>query len=132
MANLLIVEDEPLVQRSLIRALRRHSCTPASNGLEALQLLEVRDFDLVVSDVDMPVMNGVEFYWRAVQSFPSVDFLFRTGSNTPDLWKLGVPVLSKAWPLSRVVSAIDYQLGVDARDVILPERSQAFSEVGGR
>jgi CheY-like chemotaxis protein len=132
MAHLLIVEDDPVIQRSLIRALRDHICVVASNGLEALRMLGSEAFDLVITDVDMPIMNGVDFYRRARKLFPALQIIFRTGSKVPDLASLGAPVLSKEWPLSTVLDAVDSYCGlggVSARDV---GKGQAVSEVGGR
>lgn len=132
MAHLLIVDDDPIVQRSLVRAFRDHVCVVASNGLEALRLLHAHTFDLVLSDVDMPVMNGVDFFHRARERFPRLPFIFRTGSKVAGIATLGAPVLPKGWPLSSVLSLIDAYVGhtgVIARDAI---QGEALSEVGGR
>jgi CheY-like chemotaxis protein len=130
MAFLLIVEDDPVVQRSLIRALRGHNCITASNGLEALEWLEAYKFDLVITDVDMPIMNGIDFYRKASCSFPDLEILFCTGSNVPGLHELGVPVLSKDWPLLEVVSRIERLLGVETDHGSLQAARQALLEMG--
>jgi CheY-like chemotaxis protein len=130
MAYLLIVDDDPLVQRSLIRALHEHTCIPASNGLEALGCLEVYMFDLVITDVDMPVMNGIDFYLRACSDFPGLEILFRTGSNVEGLYDLGVPVLPKSWPLPKVVSQIEQLLGVETEHGNHQASRQALFEMG--
>ena len=130
MAHLLIVEDDPVVQRSLIRALRDHTCVAASNGREALDWLETCEFDLVISDVDMPVMNGIDFYREVSRSFPEVEIVFRTGSNVPGIRELGVPILPKTWPLPKVVEEIEQTLGVDAEDGQHEAEGEAILEVG--
>src|SRR4051812_28456344 len=112
MAHLLIVEDDPLVQRSLMRALRGHVCVAASNGREALRLLGFQAFDLVITDVDMPVMNGVDFYKRVRELYPDLRIIFRTGSKVPGLAQIGVPVLSKDSPLSNVRDLIESYVGL--------------------
>lgn len=129
MAHLLIVDDDPLVQRSLIRALQSHSCVGAANGIEALRCLEREGFDLVVSDVDMPLMNGIDFYRHVASRFPHLLVVFRTGSSTPGLWELGVPVFAKDDHLAEFAAQIQFLLGVASSDAI--EQSQTLSQMGG-
>ncbi|MEZ2345846.1 response regulator [Terriglobus sp. RCC_193] len=61
-ARVLVVDDSPTVRQMLRRTLIRadYRVTLASNGVEAWGILQVEDFDLLVSDVDMPEMNGIE------------------------------------------------------------------------
>lgn len=58
--NILIIDDEPLVRRSLSRALqsRGHQCVEAQDGLEGLEKWQNREPDLVFLDVLMPGLNG--------------------------------------------------------------------------
>ena len=53
----------------------------ASNGLKAMQILENEEVDIVVSDVMMPVMNGVELTWKVKQQFPHIKVLMLTVSE---------------------------------------------------
>jgi len=119
MAHLLIVEDDPVVQRSLMRALREHTCISASNGIEALRLLRTYTFDLVLTDVDMPIMNGIDFYRCARERFPSLPIIFRTGSKITGLASLGAPVVPKEYPLSSVLELVDSYVG--RRGVVLKD-----------
>jgi CheY-like chemotaxis protein len=61
--RILIVEDSPLVQRmyGLAFPRREYELVTAGDGREALQRLEERIFDVVLLDLRMPGMNGVEF-----------------------------------------------------------------------
>jgi|SRR5688572_5990484 CheY-like chemotaxis protein len=128
MAHLLIVDDDPVVRRSLIRALAEHTCVAASNGLEALQWLEMCDFDLVITDVDMPVMDGLQFYRRLCANFPDVEILFHTGSSFAG--QLDAPVLSKSWPMPKVIDEIEQRLGVETRDADLDAAGAPILEMG--
>jgi len=60
--NVLVVDDHPVNQEFAAEALRRlgHSVTMASNGDEALRLLETNVFDFVLMDVQMPEVNGID------------------------------------------------------------------------
>lgn len=82
-ARLLVVDDEPLILRSVSRLLRdQHDVEIAANGREALE--RIRDdgpFDLVVCDLMMPIMTGMELH-AAVRAFDpeaARRFVFLTG-----------------------------------------------------
>jgi DNA-binding NarL/FixJ family response regulator len=53
----------------------------ASNGQKALQILENEEVDIIVSDVQMPVMNGIELTWKVKQQFPHIKILMLTVSE---------------------------------------------------
>src|SRR4029079_15391766 len=60
--RLLLAEDNPVNQKLALRLLekRGHSVVVASNGEEALKAIEQHAFDLLLMDVQMPVMDGFE------------------------------------------------------------------------
>lgn len=61
MAKVLIADDVEGVRRMLARALEdEHTLFEAENGLEAVRLAEAERPDIVILDLDMPVMDGVE------------------------------------------------------------------------
>lgn len=62
MARILVVDDEAPVREALRALLERrgHAVTEAANGLEALEVFAGNAFDLVLSDVVMPEMNGFD------------------------------------------------------------------------
>ena len=61
-AQVLLVEDNPVNQIVTVRLLENagHTVAVASNGMEALEALERQSFDLVLMDLQMPVMDGLE------------------------------------------------------------------------
>jgi putative two-component system response regulator len=79
-ANILIVDDEPLIRDLLESAMEKtnYSCSFAENGKEALGLLAVQSFDVVVTDIDMPVMNGIELAKSIKKDF-TPDVIVMTG-----------------------------------------------------
>jgi len=68
MAHILLVDDEPAVRETLASRITGmgHSCVEAADGVEALERLHAREFDLVVTDVMMPHMNGFQFLERVL------------------------------------------------------------------
>ena len=66
MANLLIVDDELGMRQFLTHLFQRegHDVRSAENGREAMTLLKESPADLIVSDVRMPDMNGIELLRR--------------------------------------------------------------------
>ncbi len=60
--EVLLVEDSPIIQRVTIGFLERwgHRVTLAANGREALDQIRVKRFDLILMDLEMPVMNGLQ------------------------------------------------------------------------
>lgn len=63
MAHILIIEDDPALQEaySFILKTARHDVTSAYNGQEGLALTDDHPFDIILLDVHMPVMDGLEF-----------------------------------------------------------------------
>jgi response regulator RpfG family c-di-GMP phosphodiesterase len=59
--NILLVDDEPNVLKSLSRLLRQYNLAVANNSEEALSLAKLQSYDLVISDYRMPGINGVDF-----------------------------------------------------------------------
>jgi two-component system, NtrC family, response regulator AtoC len=82
--NVLIVDDESVVRTGISRALaNRHiETTEAVNGREALAQLETRTFDLVLLDIKMEDMDGVEVLRQIRRSDPEISVVMITGYPT--------------------------------------------------
>jgi CheY-like chemotaxis protein len=81
--RILAVEDEPEYLEMLQEVMKSlgHSITIAQNGKEALALIDRQQIDVIVSDVKMPEMNGLEFHrkLREHQEYKNTPFIFLTG-----------------------------------------------------
>lgn len=80
--RILVVDDEPGIRAFLMRALAPIECeiVVAVNGPEALQLFErAAPIDLLLSDLMMPEMNGLELGRRLQQRSPDLPILYLTG-----------------------------------------------------
>ena len=64
--HILVVDDSHTVREMERRLLVRagYTVTPAQNGQEAWNQMRLNDYDLLISDVDMPQMNGIELVSR--------------------------------------------------------------------
>lgn len=80
-ARVLVVDDDPHVARAIQRALRDEDVRTASSGEEAIALLHAEPFDLVVCDVMMPEMTGMELHERLSAAWPGLErrMIFVTG-----------------------------------------------------
>ena len=68
-ARILIVDDDPGI-RVLLRSILKscgYSCKEASNGLEALEKMEIHAYDLILLEYSMPLMNGLAVIRRIAQ-----------------------------------------------------------------
>lgn len=86
--RVMMVDDEPVVARAAASMLRSHGCEVevfdcAESALERLRSAPM-DFDLVVSDVTMPGMSGVDFAILAGEVRPDLNFLLITGHGRLD------------------------------------------------
>ena len=84
-ARILVVEDDPAVREATRRTLvlAGHDVTAASGPGEALVIAEQREFDLLLSDVVMPWMNGPELAARILEKHPSIRVLLVSGYSDP-------------------------------------------------
>jgi len=86
MAHLLIVDDEPSIRELLEISFRKegHKVETASSGEAAKSRLAAQIFDIVVSDICMPDMDGVELLRFSKEVSPSTIFILITGVPTID------------------------------------------------
>ena len=109
----LVVDDDPHLGE-LFAALFEDEAevVAATNGQEALHATQETFFNVIVSDVEMPRMNGLEFFRRATQDHPGLAkrFLFWSGSTTPEVEAFcrenEVPYLQKPVGISALQQAI--------------------------
>ena len=81
--KILAVEDEPeyLEMLKMVMDSIGHSIVIAKNGVEAIRMLEKEKIDVIMSDVAMPSMNGIEFHkqLREKEQYKDTPFIFLTG-----------------------------------------------------
>ena len=82
MARIMIAEDEAPIRELLARALAQdgHEVATAPNGAAALEQISGNGhFDLLVTDIQMPVMDGIALALTAARDFPDLTILLMTG-----------------------------------------------------
>jgi DNA-binding NarL/FixJ family response regulator len=87
MVDILLAEDEQLVRQGLrlmIETAQDLRVTEAADGLEAVELLERRAFDLVILDIRMPGLDGIQAARRIRTRLPEQKILFLTTFNDDD------------------------------------------------
>ena len=115
MANILLAEDDESLRKFLAQALVRagHEVTDFGDGSEAWECLKgVVAFDLLLTDIVMPGMDGIELAKRAAEMNAALKIMFITGfaavalhpsSQAPKQAK----VLSKPFHLREIVAEVD-------------------------
>lgn len=115
MARILIVDDEPSVRIPLLRALQidGHSVEEAVDGADALGRLtgDETGFDLMISDIRMPVMDGIALTLAVAAERPGFPIVLMTGyaeqrERARELEGLVEDVLTKPFPLAEFRTAI--------------------------
>ena len=120
MARILIAEDEEALRALVVRALTEagHMVTAAADGGEALDILarENGAFDLLLTDIRMPVMDGIALALAAARDFPTLPVLLMTGYADQRERALGLDaliegVIAKPFTLAELRSEVADVLG---------------------
>ncbi len=99
MTTLLIVDDEPMIRKGIktlidFDALKINAVFEAENGIEALEIVKNNKVDLILADINMPKMNGLDFVANVKQISPNTRIAMITGYDSLDYaitaLKLGV------------------------------------------
>jgi DNA-binding response OmpR family regulator len=114
MAKILVAEDEPSVSEFVLRALafKGHDVKVAPDGLAAVALLAVEPFDLLLSDIVMPGMDGIALALKAAKDHPAMRILLMTGfaaerQRAHNLEALANRVIAKPFTLEELAAAVD-------------------------
>ncbi len=121
MARILLVDDEPSILAALARALRRdgHEVLTAPDGRQALDLAAQETPDLVITDIRMPVMDGLELLRHLGQRRPRIPAIVMSAYATTEAavgaMRLGAcDFLAKPFKLPQLREAIERALATHA------------------
>ena len=113
--RILIVDDSAVFRRLLRKALEIQAgwqvCGEAANGKEGIEIARKISPDVIVLDLSMPVMNGLEAAGILAQQMPSIPVIMFTSFCTPNMERqmlaAGVTkVISKTGPLSDLIDSV--------------------------
>lgn len=111
--KILVVDDEYMFGSLLSRALQRlgHDTSVVAHPMDALDVCREQTFDAVITDIDMPDMNGVELARKLRDTYDDLPVAFCTGSDPgtkamTEARQLG-EVLPKVWTVAQVKAVVD-------------------------
>lgn len=108
--HILLVEDEPSLRRVLALGLRKagHTVLEAADGCEALEVWH-EGIDLVLTDIRMPQMDGLELHRKVIARRPEQAFLFMSGFSDTGPPR-GARLLTKPTSLTRFLEEVQIAL----------------------
>jgi DNA-binding response OmpR family regulator len=113
--RILLTEDDESVRAFVSRALELdgHKVETACDGVEAMDRLSEKDggYDLLVSDVKMPLMDGIALAHKAAEKWPGLPILLMTGfadqrERADDLAEVIRDVVTKPFTLQQIRAAV--------------------------
>jgi two-component system cell cycle response regulator CpdR len=125
MSRVLIVDDEDSMRLLVARAIAMdgHDIMTASDGAEALEILGSTDsaFDLLLTDIQMPVMDGIALALAAARDFPDLTILLMTGfaeqrERASGLNAIAHDVITKPFSVADIRTAVADALAAKKRN----------------
>ncbi len=117
MAKIILAEDDSAMRRFLVKALQNagYDVISFDNGLSAYQRLREEPFELLLTDIVMPEMDGIELARRASELDPDMKIMFITGFaavalNPDSQAPKEAKVLSKPFHLRDLVNEVQKML----------------------
>ncbi len=123
----LVVDDDDYVRRALERLVEvgRYRAVGACNGREALEVLEAGEVPIMISDIQMPEMDGVTLLEQVTLRWPDVAVIMATGVTEVDVGvdclRMGaMDYMTKPFQLEDVLARVDK--AIEKRDLIIQNR----------
>ncbi len=129
MSRILVIEDEAAIRRVLVKILSEendaYSVEEAEDGLKGLETIKNNDYDLVLCDIKMPKMDGVEVLEAARKLKPEIPFIMISGHGDLDTavntMRLGAfDYISKPPDLNRLLTTVRNAL--DRKELVVENK----------
>lgn len=144
MSKILVIEDEAAIRRVLVKILNeendKYQIEEAENGVVGMELIRKKDYDLVLCDIKMPRMDGVEVLQEAGRVKPEIPFVMISGHGDLDTavqtMRLGAfDYISKPPDLNRLLNtvrnALDRKELVTTNKMLKKKVSRNYEMIGG-
>ena len=134
--KVLIVDDEPGMRSLLTRVMEKegYRSRAVADGAQALESIQGGDWDLVIADIDMPVMDGIELLKRVRDTAPRLPVImitaYATVESAVEAMKFGAyDYITKPFAMDElkivVAKVFERQRLIDERDMLLALISRA-------
>ncbi|MBT8261866.1 MAG: sigma-54 dependent transcriptional regulator [Bacteroidia bacterium] len=129
MPKILIIEDEAAIRRVLVKILSEESdtyqVTEAEDGLEGIEKIKKEDYDLILCDIKMPKMDGVEVLEAVKKIKPEVPIVMISGHGDLDTavntMRLGAfDYISKPPDLNRLLNTV--RIALDRKELVVENK----------
>jgi len=126
MSRILIIEDEAAIRRVLVKILseenKGYEVVEAEDGLSGMEIIKKEDFDLVLCDIKMPKMDGVEVLEAAKKIKPEIPMVMISGHGDLDTavntMRLGAfDYISKPPDLNRLLNTV--RIALDRKELVV-------------
>ncbi len=126
MPNILIIEDEAAIRRVLVKILSEENDTyqvaEAEDGLEGIEMVKKNDYDLILCDIKMPKMDGVEVLEAVKKIKPEIPIVMISGHGDLDTavntMRLGAfDYISKPPDLNRLLNTV--RIALDRKELVV-------------
>ena len=121
-ASVLVAEDNPAVREFIVRALSSigHKVTEAIDGQQALEALRREKFDVLVTDIVMPNIDGIALAMKAIRLFPDLKIVMISGyvqerMRAHTLDALAHKIIAKPFSLEEICEVVNNALSLPAR-----------------
>ncbi|MEZ5357823.1 MAG: response regulator [Candidatus Zixiibacteriota bacterium] len=109
--NILVVDDDAYLLDLLIETLTTigYDAIGAPNAVEALKMLETSEVNLIITDIKMPQMDGIEFARTIRRTYPDLPIVFISGAFTPSVLRQieGEPYIPKPFRINQIEKIIE-------------------------
>lgn len=126
--TILVVEDESMVRDIIMRVLQRagYRVLSAADGQQAIQALDQPEIDLIITDLYMPQMDGMELVLQLRQKHPTIPIIAMSGSlseQNPDMLRsarlLGARMtLAKPFEMQELIAAVSKLTGAPVPAIV--------------
>jgi two-component system, cell cycle response regulator CpdR len=132
MAKVLIAENELALREFIARGLERrgHSVLVTDDGATAAEALKTQTFDLLLTDIDMPIMDGIALVKLTAPDHPSMKIVVMSGhehqlERAQDMTSMVARVIAKPFTIAEICDVVDETIQGRA-----PQKKRAGSKRG--